>query len=76
MTRQDLDEQFSPDTIAECFDVPTELRTRLWGLVPQDQPVPGENDWPEGPRFKPYPWAEQLTDDEFNTITQAIEKEQ
>jgi|3_EtaG_2_1085321.scaffolds.fasta_scaffold19744_2 hypothetical protein len=75
ITREDLDRDFSPDTIAECFDVPLELQSRLWGLVPEDQPVPGEDDWPEGPRFKPYPWANKLTQDEFDTVTKAIQAE-
>ena len=75
MTREDLDEQFSPDTIAECVDVPRALYTRLWNLVPIDQPPPGEDDVPEGYRFKPYPWAHLLTCDEFTTIIDAIEKE-
>tara|TARA_R110000744_G_scaffold137959_1_gene248590 strand:+ start:151 stop:381 length:231 start_codon:yes stop_codon:yes gene_type:complete len=75
MTRKDLDEQFSPDTIAECYDVPRALRARLWNLVPIDQPTPGEDDVPEGHRFAPYTWAHLLTEDEFTTIIDAIEKE-
>ena len=75
MTRSDLDEQFSPDTIAECYNVPRALRARLWNLVPIDQPTPGEDDVPEGYRFKPYAWAHLLSEDEFTTIIDAITKE-
>jgi len=75
MTRAQLNERFSPDEISECYDVTDELRRRLWSLVPQDQPVPGENDWPEGHRFKPYPWAEKLTAEEFAAVEKAVEEE-
>ena len=71
MTRKELDRNWSPDEVAECCDVDNTLRCTLWRLVPKDQPVPGENDWPEGPRFKPYPWADKLTDDEFALVTEA-----
>ena len=73
MTRKELDANWSPDAVAECCDVPKDLRRRLWELVPKDQPVPGENDWPEGPRFKPYPWADKLTTDDFWTVVLAVE---
>jgi hypothetical protein len=75
MTRQDLNEWYDPDAIAEGLPVPIELVKKLWSLVPQEVKVPGENDVPEdgATRFDPYPWAEKLTDDEFAIVVKAIE---
>jgi hypothetical protein len=72
MTRDELNEAWSPDTVAECCTVTKEMQARLWELVPADVKLPGEDDWPEWPRCS-YAWTGKLTDDEFAIVVAAVE---
>ena len=69
MTRQDLNEGWTPDTIAECCEVSKELQSRLWSFVQEPKVF---EEVPEWPRCK-YKWTHFLTDSEFKECVKAVE---
>ena len=91
MTRNELNDSWKPDEVAECLEVSAVLAEKLWSIVCDNsnpsiatRMIEGytltealEKESEEWPEYPrcTYEWTKHLSDAEFTSIIKAIEKD-